>query len=855
MGVVFKARDAKLERHVAIKFLYQNSDRGQGIKGEANNNQAKPLTDQILQEARRLAQVNHPNVVSVYELCETDNRSAIVMEYLSGTPLSDIQKEQLLSQNQKLSYLIQITQGMIAIHEAGLRHGDLKAENVWITDEKTVKLLDFGLSAEIDNQQSNRDTTNYSSASLTTLSPEFCQGEPLTQQTDIFNFGCLACRLLTDKLPFEIGSVEACQDALRNGKIAKVSDLSPVLSGALAQVLDHCLMLIPKERTVSFSQVLKQLRDIEQAFKQQQLDNNATVPLEPLTPITKPSEPEQSAASVDQTTASPTKRNKLLAVVASIALFIALSVLVWHKSTQPPPEKSVLILSAKMISETELPPEQTRMIKAALDNALRDSVINTQSLHLISRSELDPVANDLNSSLKATGASNALQPLVDCQGSSCQISIERINGSSALIEKQIRWHSPALDVYEISTLAQSYFQQLFPDYPMADGYLVTVSKEAYEEFARLYAQLQFGTGNTSEQLDLLRDLLKTSPYLLSGYRLYRDGAIKLFYDTGDDKFLVNLDTVLSDAPKQYKASPSFIRDMFLLRLAQQDLAKAQAIINSAQINGLDNVTLSELKGIFYLQNGKAKEAKKQFERSLNSRFSAVTLYNLALSHWELGEIERAIVRLNELLNILPDYYYAEQLLASLYLYTGQLSEALLLFEQFAAGSPETADLNNLGLTYLLQGELEKALYYSRKAFENSSQNSALLLNLADIELLSNKSKSAKSRYLTLINKLDKQVDVDSLLIKAQAYTHLGDYLMATKLLNTAIKLAPENSEVTFIASLIYTVTSQYPLAIVKVEEALKSGYGEIWYHLPWFIPLCEYDEYRALLTSNNSPCD
>src|SRR5215831_18658065 len=204
MGEVYLARDARLDRSVAIKTLPEQFE-----------SDAERLA-RFEREAKILASLNHPNIGAIYGLEKHDGRHILVLELVEGHTLADLVARGPMPMNESLRLAVQIAEALQAAHEKGVIHRDLKPANIKITRDGTVKVLDFGLAKAGDVQSSNRDGLS-NSPTLRTLastpgmilgttaymSPEQAKGRPVDRRTDIFAFGCVLYEMLTGKRAFE----------------------------------------------------------------------------------------------------------------------------------------------------------------------------------------------------------------------------------------------------------------------------------------------------------------------------------------------------------------------------------------------------------------------------------------------------------------------------------------------------------------------------------------------------------------------------------------------------------------------------------------------------------------------------
>src|SRR6188474_2670250 len=207
MGEVYRARDTKLDRDVAIKVL-----------PEAFNRDPDRLA-RFRREARALAALNHPNIAAIYELDESDGVHALVLELVEGLTLADRlaqgsgpRAHAALELDEALPIAKQIIEALDAAHEKGIVHRDLKPANVKVTPGGTVKVLDFGLAkTQTDAADLTNAPTEYAAASesgvllgtVPYMSPEQARGQAVDKRTDIWAFGCVLYELLTGRRPFQ----------------------------------------------------------------------------------------------------------------------------------------------------------------------------------------------------------------------------------------------------------------------------------------------------------------------------------------------------------------------------------------------------------------------------------------------------------------------------------------------------------------------------------------------------------------------------------------------------------------------------------------------------------------------------
>jgi len=189
MGIVYLAKDTKLERMVAIKFLPSHIAR--------NSDERKRFEI----EAKAAAALNHPNIATIHAIEHTDDDVFIVMEYIEGHELKEEVKSKKLEAGKVVELALQIAEGLQAAHKKGIVHRDIKSTNIMVTEEGKIKIMDFGLAKigkgiQLTKEQSTLGTAAY-------MSPEQVRGEDVDHKSDIWSFGVVMYEILTGELPFK----------------------------------------------------------------------------------------------------------------------------------------------------------------------------------------------------------------------------------------------------------------------------------------------------------------------------------------------------------------------------------------------------------------------------------------------------------------------------------------------------------------------------------------------------------------------------------------------------------------------------------------------------------------------------
>jgi serine/threonine protein kinase len=246
MGVVYKAKDIKLDRVVAIKFLPQHLTTESVEK------------ERFVHEAKAASALSHTNVTTIHEIDEFEGQTFIVMEYCEGKTLRQIVEKETLSIKKVLDIAIQICEGLTIAHEKGIVHRDIKSDNIMLTPRGQVKIMDFGLAKLKGATKLTQSRTTLGTASY--MSPEQAQREEVDHRSDIFSFGVVLYELLTGQLPFQGDHEAAVLQAIINEEPLPVARFNNKVSAKLQDVVDKALGKEKEERYQHIDDVLADLR-------------------------------------------------------------------------------------------------------------------------------------------------------------------------------------------------------------------------------------------------------------------------------------------------------------------------------------------------------------------------------------------------------------------------------------------------------------------------------------------------------------------------------------------------------------------------------------------------------------------
>ncbi len=247
MGEVYRARDDRLKREVAVKVL------------PASFSNDPERLRRFEQEAQAAGGLNHPNILAIHDIGTLEGAPYIVSELLEGETLRERLSSGALPVRKAIDYAVQIAHGLAAAHEKGIVHRDLKPENLFVTRDGRVKILDFGLAKLTQPESGARELTELPTAAAATepgvvlgtlgyMSPEQVRGKPADARSDIFAFGAILYEALSGKRAFHGESAADTMSAILTKEPPDLSETNRTIAPGLERLVRHCLEKNPEER-------------------------------------------------------------------------------------------------------------------------------------------------------------------------------------------------------------------------------------------------------------------------------------------------------------------------------------------------------------------------------------------------------------------------------------------------------------------------------------------------------------------------------------------------------------------------------------------------------------------------------
>ncbi len=351
MGEVYRARDSRLGRDVAVKVLSPE------FAGDADRR------NRFEQEARSASALNHSNIVTIYDIGSDESTIYIAMELIDGKTMREVLHSGALPTKRLLDLAYQMSDGLAKAHTAGIVHRDLKPENVMVTKDGTVKILDFGLAKLLKTQP--EETSNLPTAQATQvgtvlgtigyMSPEQASGKPLDFRSDQFALGSIFYEMATGKRAFQRGTTAETLTAIIREETAPVSQINAAVPAPFRWIVERCLQKDPEERYASTRDLARDVRGIREHLSE------ASIPV------------SGDVSGAVAPASSPRKPSPLRAILTGVAILAALGAgaLLQKRlvKTLPPSYQQITFGSGTIRSARFAPDGQTIVYSAAWDGS------------------------------------------------------------------------------------------------------------------------------------------------------------------------------------------------------------------------------------------------------------------------------------------------------------------------------------------------------------------------------------------------------------------------------------------------------------------------------------------------------
>jgi predicted Zn-dependent protease len=801
MGTVYEAEDVRLGRRVAVKVL---------PAGYSCDPTAK---ERFLREARAASTVDHPNLCTVHDVGESDDRIYIVLSLYEGETLRERLRRGPLPPAEARDVALQVARGLARAHEAGITHRDLKPANVMLTRRGEVKILDFGI-ARLEGDGASLTRTGALWGTPAYMSPEQARGEPVDRRTDVWSLGVLLYEMTAGRRPFGGETVQAVLSAIL---VAEPEPLAHVCLGVppdLARVVTRALAKDPAERHASAAELLADLEAGPQPARGRR----------------------------------PKALRKLpVAVALAAVVLLGAGLFLWQRWHRPPLRVAVL---RPEVARSGDDPESAFLASEVVEASLA-ALASLEGVQPLDPPEKDERRDSEAESLRSHEADEVLRPRLDCREDECWVTLRRLRKPGGAVLATVgpfEVQTGVENAYGLADAVRVHLERIYREYQPRIG--AKVRPEDYSAYIELERRVDRGERLGKDDLARLDALLRTSPGLL-GADLLAAGLAR--NQSAYDLAFAYAKRARELAP--YDPRPLFARLRIetaagLFNDARKTIDQLKALVPEADIR------VQSAKAELLEARGKLKEARPLRQEVARRRPTWRHIRELAALEASMGASKDARRRLESLLTEHPDNQYLLEDLAALEVTFGDLNRAAALYERLLGIRPQLSYLTNLGFVRLVLGDYAAAASACRQALLLEANDFLTRFNLATALNAQGDLDGAHHLYRALtqeIAALPALPDAQTRMLHALCLAHLGRRGDAVRIVDEVLEQRVEDAMVLYQVAQLYALLRDSVSARYYVKLARERGLRRELFTLPVFNSLAEDPDFRDLLDTPQAP--
>ena len=860
MGEVYLADDLELKRPVAIKLLTSE---------ELSDDEAR---QELLREARAAAALDHPNICPVHEVGTDGDQSFIVMQYVEGDTLAERLRRERPSPPESLEIVMQVADALAAAHRQGVVHRDIKPQNIVLTTDGRVKVLDFGLAKRVSRAPSPDDATvitdQVSTLSGTPpyMSPEQFTGEPVDGRSDLFSLGAIYYECLTGERAFPGRTTHEVSGQVQFVNPPLPSSINDMLGPVEDELCSQLLAKDPAKRTQTGEEALRLLElAVRSGTHEQRLGSQ------------KRHRPLSVASYRTASVPLPPKSRPWVAAVLGV-VGLAAALFWWQpwSTSAPSTDQSVLrqavrgVPQQRYLAVLPLPIAslEDRGLAGGLTDALRAMLSRLAETHGVQVVPASLVRELDEATVSAVGTEFGVDSVIlvgaSRRGGDLQASMSLVS-------------APGGQPIDTATVT------------MPEGDLFPLQNRVMEETARL-----LGLSLSPDDLKRLTDYGTEIP---EAYHLYLRGRgfLETFDRAPDTDRAVALFERALELDPEYALARAGLGHAYWERYQATDQPQwatgAAAICEEAVALDAQLVEGHVCRGSAYSGLGRNEEALLAFTRAMTLEpESPDVLHGLAAVYERMGRpadaedahrqviearpldwagyywlgafyitesrFDEAAEMFQEVIELTPNSYIGHTNLGVAYVFQEQWDQAVASMERSVDIRPTSSGYSNLATTHFYQGSYFRAASVYEDAIALDERNYLLWGNRGDaLHWGPGRDDEAAESYreaLRLAEELRLASPPDGLLLGDMALYNamLGQGDVALGLVEEALVLAPESTELQLQAAQTYQQLGRTDDALARLRAAVEAGVTlDLIERNPWFESIRELPEFQAIVAS------
>jgi serine/threonine-protein kinase len=767
MGEVYRAEDTQLKRTVAIKRLSPKTTQRGGLN--------------LLREAQRASALNHPRIAAVYDVFADGDELFLVMEYIEGMTLGERMKSPV-GLRESYDIAVQCLEAIVAAHEKGILHGDLKPANIMLTFSKNeVKVCDFGVARRIVGEAGPdvRDTTLAGFAGTPAyMAPEVVCEQPVDLRADIFSLGVVFYEMLARTNPFAAESMLATFDRIRQLSPESLLRFNPLVPPALDRLVGRMIEKDPSKRYQRASDVLVDLHNMKA-----ELDSAASVP-------------------------KPASRKKALTAVAALLLVASLALTQFERprSQQPdaiPADINLAVLPFTVIGADRDKQFFTEGLSDTL-NAKLASLTVDRKLQVATASDIRARGvKNATDARQQLGANVALTASLQFAGNELRVNCMLVDAKSGHTLRTETMTVPIEDSFAVQdrivgAMIHMIGIELKPDERQALASHGTEQPGAFDFYlqGRGYLLNFDRTENLDSAVSVFRLALEKDPRYALAYAGLGEAYWRRYEITKAVEW-VELARGACEAAlviDQNSAAPHACVGMVLNGQGQNEKAASEfgLALDREPTNDGYYVGLATA----FEKLGRNADAERTYRRAIDLRPRYWGAYNaLAVYLSRKGRVDEALKMFQQVVALAPDSFRGYRNLGAVQFLKDQIPEAIASFEKSLSIRPNYEAASNLGTLYYFEGQYSRAADAYRQALSLNQDDFQVWGNFGATLRQANKPAESATAYKRALALAEERLRVNPKNAEVQMevanYTAaIGDTQKAMTMVKNVIASAP-----------------------------------------------------------------
>jgi eukaryotic-like serine/threonine-protein kinase len=808
MGKVYRARDTRLGREVALKQLSDPS-----LTSEL-------ARERVLREARAAAGLSHANIATIYDVLDTPDGPTIVMEYVPGESLARHIARGSLPAARAVEIAAQIADGLAEAHTRGIVHRDLKPANIQITPEGKAKILDFGIAQPAENDQnaapaSTPTVTAYAEAGRLAgtpgyMAPEQLGGSRADERTDVYALGVLLYEMLTGRPPYPGGDLLSSAMAVLKGGAPAVSELVPTTPPLVSAIVDRAMAPGPAERYQDAGELARDLRHARKAIA-------------------------GGGAGWMPARVRGGRDVPKVALVALAAVILAVAGWQWLRYSNGPAVSARSSVLAVLPFANATGDDVNDPIAFGLSDGVANRLSALQSVRVLpldQTREASRGAAGAQAAARALGAGFVVDGGVRRNGQTLDVDVSLVSYDGQR-RPAGRYTGDLAQIFDLQQrIAQGVIAALTAENAISSGSALspsaTTNQEAYAEYAqgRLYLERP---DDADHAVRLFESAIAKDNRFALAYAGLGQAYWSKYSQTQDSQWTTKAITAIFDAIRIDPGQPEVRLSLAVMYQGLGRLDEAEEELRVVLRLQPWNDDAHRLLAGVHIERSQWDAAAAQLAQAIAKRPNYWRNHSeLGYTHLQAGRYDLAVKAYTRVIELQPDNALGYHMRGMVHQSAGRLAEALANYTKADEIRPRATTYSNIGTIHFWEGEYAKAAEAYRRAIVLAPTVPLYHGNLGDSLLKLGRRANARASYATAVREVRGQLAVHEK--DAQNVARLGLYLAkledraaADEAITSALALNADDPKVMYTAALVDALAGRQADACERLGKAVALG--------------------------------